>query len=111
MYKEKLKVLLIQGGIGITIGIVLSLATMPDTGALCLLIGALFAGVPYGWQLSGKIFNSFFIGNLFATICILILRMVISLYGGSIAYPIVLIYTAIRTIIECKAERAAPTGE
>lgn len=103
MYKEKLKELLIQGGIGIVIGFVLALCTISNAGILSVLIGILFAGVPYGWQLSGKLLGFISLSSLYVTVCIFMLRIAISLMIGWIIYPIILIYTIVRMVMEKNA--------
>lgn len=103
MYKEKLKGLLIQGGIGIAVGFVLALSTISNAGPLAIIIGILFAGVPYGWQLSGKMLGFISLSSLYVTVCIFMVRIVVSLLIGWIIYPIVLIYTIVRMVMEKNA--------
>ena len=100
MYKDKLIKLIIKGVIGMVIGILLVLFTMPDAGLTVLLtIGMFFAGLPYGWQLSGKVVGGLIVvGSAPVMIFAFMLRLFVSILVGWIAYPIALIYTIVKVV-------------
>jgi len=95
--KEYLKKLIIKGVIGFVIGAVLVKSQGSTELWEPLLMGFIFAGVPYGWQLSGKALGGLMvIGSLPVMAVALILRLVMAIIVGWIAYPIALIGTVIK---------------
>ena len=99
MYKEQLRSLIIKGILGFIIGVIFAFVRSPELGiGFALLIGLVFAGVPYGWQLSGKITGGLFVvGNIGVMIIAFALRAVLAMITGWIAYPIMLAYTFIKS--------------
>jgi len=99
MYKEKLRSLVIKGLLGFALGVIFAFIRSPELGlGFALLIGLLFAGLPYGWQLSGKIVGDLFvIGNIGIMLIAFVLRAMLALITGLIAFPIVLVSTFIKS--------------
>ena len=91
--KEELKRLVIKGLLGVVLGIVLATST-GDKGLWGILLFAVFfAGVPYGWQISGRIINFGVVGSLPVMFIFYMLRLVVAMVTGWVAYPIALIRT------------------
>lgn len=98
MYKEELKKLIVYGVIGFIIGFIFTFSTSPEMGikGACIM-GIFFAGLPYGWKLSGKVVGGWIVvGNIAIMIITFALRALISMIIGWIAYPIALIYYIIK---------------
>ena len=98
MYKEDLKKLIIYGIIGFIIGVIFtfSVSSRLEIGVACAM-GIVFTGLPYGWKISGKIIGDWIIvGNIAVIIIAFVLRALISMVIGWIAYPIALIYYIIK---------------
>lgn len=93
MEKDNLFKLIIQGIIGMIIGIII--ATFSDGNFFsAIILGLLFAGLPYGWSLSTKYIGGMLISsNPAVLVCSFMLKLIISIFIGWIAYPIMLIYT------------------
>lgn len=89
--KEELKKLIIKGLIGVVVGVVLATSTGDREWWGVLLFAIFFAGVPYGWQLSGKVITFGVVGSLPVMIIFYMLRLVVAMVTGWIAYPIALI--------------------
>lgn len=98
MYKEDLKKLIVYGVVGFIIGIIFTFSTSPEMGikGACIM-GIFFAGLPFGWKISGRIIGGWIIvGNIVVMIFTFLLRALISMVIGWIAYPIALIYYIIK---------------
>ena len=104
MYKEKMVKLIFQGVLGIIIGTVFTLIVMSDAEiSTAIIIGMFFIGLPYCWELLSRIIGGWvLVGGIPFTIIAYIFKFLISLAIGWIVYPIVLIYTIIRAILEPK---------
>ena len=102
MYKEKLLKLIFQGILGIIIGTLFTLISMSDTEiSTAVIIGMFFIGLPYCWELFNRIIGSWIIvGGIPFIIIAFVFKFLVSLALGWIVYPIVLIYTIIRAILE-----------
>ena len=99
MYKERLRKLIIKGIIGFAIGFIFALSTSPEFGffGFCA-IGLFMAGLPYGWELSGRIIGGWFvIGHIAIMLIAFMLRFVMAMLVGWIAYPIALVYYIIKS--------------
>lgn len=98
MYKEVLRKLIIKGAIGFIGGFLFAICSSPEMGILgALMIGFLLAGVPYGWELSGRVVGGWMvIGHIAIMAIAFIIRGVIAVLTGWIAYPIALIYYGIK---------------
>jgi len=99
MYKEELRKLIIKGIIGFAIGFIFTLCTSPDFGffGFCV-IGFFMAGLPYGWELSGRIIGGgFIIGHIAIMLIAFMLRFVVAMLVGWIAYPIALVYYIVKS--------------
>jgi len=94
MYKEELRKLIIKGIIGFAIGFIFAFCTSPDFGFLgSCTIGLFLAGLPYGWQISGKIVGGgMVIGHIGIMLIAFALRLALAIMTGWIAYPIALVY-------------------
>lgn len=104
MYEQELKKLTLMGILGCVIGITLALATNLTTkiGELCL-FGFLFAGIPYGWVLSGRLVGGWIVvGNIAIMFIAFALRIAIAVLTGWIAYPVYLIYILVKAHSENK---------
>lgn len=99
MYKEQLRGLIIKGIFGFIIGVIFAFIRSPELGIrFALIIGFVFAGVPYGWQLSGRITGGMLVtGNIGIMIIAFVLRAMLAMITGCIAYPIMLAYTFIKS--------------
>lgn len=102
MYKEDLIKLILKGVFGLIIGVIVGLASGTSTDAsFALFIGIYFIGVPYGWQLSGKLFGGTVVfGSVLWTVATFFIRFIVAFVVGGIAYPIALVYTIIKVIRE-----------
>lgn len=105
--KEELKKLIIKGLIGVVVGVVLATSTGDREWWGVLIFAIFFAGVPYGWQLSGKVITFGVVGSLPAMIIFYMLRLVVAMVTGWIAYPIALI----RAIVRLRAPEEAEARE
>ena len=99
MEKENLFKLIIQGVIGLIIGIILAISTMDIGFFSTLIFGLFFAGLPYGWSLSSKFVGALLISTSpVVLVCSFMLKLIISIFVGWIAYPIMLVYTIFKVI-------------
>ncbi|MBQ7898056.1 MAG: hypothetical protein IJ323_06495 [Clostridia bacterium] len=99
MEKDNLFKLIIQGIIGMVIGIILAMSAMDSSFFSAIILGLFFAGLPYGWSLSTKYIGGMLISsNPAVLVCSFMLKLVISIFIGWIAYPIMLIYTIYKVI-------------
>ncbi len=100
MQKDILIKLIIKGLVGMTIGIVLGFITISNIDFLTVLIlGIFFSGLPYGWEFSGKIIGGWLVlGSIPIMICAFLIRAIIALLVGWIAYPIALICAIVKMI-------------
>lgn len=105
--KEELKKLIIKGLIGVVVGVVLATSSGDKDWWGVLLFAIFFAGVPYGWQLSGKVITFGVAGNLPVMIIFYVLRLVVAMVTGWVAYPIALI----RAIVRLRAPEEAEAQE
>jgi len=102
MYQERVKALIKKGIIGFAIGAVFMLGMGEDVGSI-VLMGIFFTGLPYGWQLSGKVVGGWVaIGGLAFMFMALLARVLIAMLIGGIAYPIALIYNIVKAVQEKK---------
>lgn len=105
--KEELKKLIIKGLIGVVVGVVLATSTGDKEWWGVLLFAIFFAGVPYGWQLSGKVITFGVAGSLPVMIIFYMLRLVVAMVTGWVAYPIALI----RAVVRLRAPEEAEAQE
>lgn len=100
MYQENLKRLKKQGLIGVLIGLALATYFCVDAGSFSivtfLVVPICVAGIPYGWDLFGRVFYSLVIGSVPAMLIGFLLRICAAILIGWLVYPIVLVYTIIR---------------
>lgn len=104
--KEELKKLIIKGLIGVVVGVILATSSGDKEWWGVLLFAIFFAGVPYGWQLSGKVITFGVVGSLPVMIIFYMLRLVVAMVTGWIAYPIALIraIARLRALEEAEAQ-------
>lgn len=105
--KEELKKLIIKGLIGVVVGVILATSTGDKEWWGVLLFAIFFAGVPYGWQLSGKVIIFGVVGSLPVMIIFYMLRLVVAMVTGWVAYPIALI----RAVVRLRAPEEAEAQE
>lgn len=105
--KEELKKLIIKGLIGVVVGVILATSTGDKEWWGVLLFAIFFAGVPYGWQLSGKVITFGVVGSLPVMIIFYMLRLVVAMVTGWVAYPIALI----RAVVRLRAPEEAEAQE
>lgn len=105
--KEELKKLIIKGLIGVVVGVILATSSGDKEWWSVLLFAIFFAGVPYGWQLSGKVITFGVAGSLPVMIIFYVLRLVVVMVTGWVAYPIALI----RAIVRLRAPEEAEAQE
>lgn len=105
--KEELKKLIIKGLIGVVVGVVLATSTGDKEWWGVLLFAIFFAGVLYGWQLSGKVITFGVVGSLPVMIIFYMLRLVVAMVTGWVAYPIALI----RAVVRLRAPEEAEAQE
>ncbi len=105
--KEELKKLIIKGLIGVVVGVILATSTGDKGWWGVLLFAIFFAGVPYGWQLSGKVITFGVVGSLPVMIIFYMLRLVVAMVTGWVAYPIALI----RAVVRLRAPEEAEAQE
>lgn len=109
VYQKRLKELLTKGLIGFGGGLFFVLVLMgeyKDDVAVGVMLSLLvFTGLPYGWELSGRVLR---VGNMIAPLIVILLlfflRFVVALYGGMFGYPIALIYNFVKMLQEKKSE-------
>ena len=104
--KEELKKLIIKGLIGVVVGVILATSTGDREWWGVLIFAIFFAGVPYGWQLSGKVITFGVVGSLPVMIIFYMLRLVVAMVTGWIAYPIALIQAVVRLRVPEETEAA-----
>lgn len=102
--KEELKKLIIKGLIGVVVGVILATGSGDKEWWGALLFAIFFAGVPYGWQLSGKVITFGVAGSLPVMIIFYMLRLVVAMVTGWVAYPIALIRAVVRLRAPGEAE-------
>lgn len=104
MYREELKKMLLKGLLGFVIGVVAAASMGPESGKVvgCLLLGLYFAGLPYGWQLSGKVIGGWVIGSVPIMAVAFAVRLIISVLVGCFAYPVALVYYIIQAMREAR---------
>lgn len=104
MYREELKRMLLKGLLGFVIGVAIAASMGPESGKAvgCLMLGLYFAGLPYGWQLSGKVIGGWVVGSVPIMATALVVRILISLLVGCFAYPIALVYYIIQARKEAR---------
>ena len=105
--KEELKKLIIKGLIGVVVGVILATSSGDKEWWGVLLFAIFFAGVPYGWQLSGKVITFGVVGSLPVMIIFYMLRLVVAMVTGWVAYPIALI----RAVVQLRAPEEAKAQE
>lgn len=94
--KENIKKLIRKGIIGIVIGLIV-VSSLSDRTFLSYVLGVVcFTGVPYGWELSGRVITFGVVGSLPIMIIFYMLRLVVALLVGWVAYPIALIRAILR---------------
>ena len=100
MYKDELIKLIVKGIVGMVIGIILAFVDPAMASfEFALVLAIFFAGLPYGWQLSGQVLGGWSVsGSLLWVIAGFFIRFTIALVVGWIAYPIALIVTIIKMI-------------
>ena len=99
MCQENLRRLKKQGLIGILIGLALATYFCVDAGSFSietfLIVPICVAGIPYGWDLFGRVFYSLVVGSVPVMLIGFMLRICAALLIGWLVYPIVLVYTMI----------------
>lgn len=105
--KEELKKLIIKGLIGVVAAVILATSSGDKEWWGVLLFAIFFAGVPYGWQLSGKVITFGVVGSLPVMIIFYMLRLVVAMVTGWVAYPIALI----RAVVRLRAPEEAEAQE
>ena len=105
--KEELKKLIIKGLIGVVAGVILATSSGDKEWWGVLLFAIFFAGVPYGWQLSGKVITFGVVGSLPVMIIFYMLRLVVAMVTDWVAYPIALI----RAVVRLRAPEEAEAQE
>lgn len=105
--KEELKKLIIKGLIGVVAGVILATSSGDKEWWGVLLFAIFFVGVPYGWQLSGKVITFGVVGSLPVMIIFYMLRLVVAMVTGWVAYPIALI----RAVVRLRAPEEAEAQE
>ena len=97
-YKEELKKLIVKGVIGFAIGWLYTMVKSPEIGFFgACLIGLFFSGLPYGWQLSGKVVGGkFVVGHIVIMLLAFALRVMVAMLTGWVAYPVALVYYAVK---------------
>lgn len=105
--KEELKKLIIKGLIGVVVGVILATSSGDKEWWGVLLFAIFFAGVPYGWQLSGKVITFGVVESLPVMIIFYMLRLVVAMVTGWVAYPIALI----RAVVRLRAPEEAEAQE
>lgn len=98
MYNGELKKLIIKGVIGFALGFIFTLCYMPEAGALGYCgIGIFTAGLPYGWELSGRIIGGkLVLGHIVIMLFAFVLRFVVAMLVGWVAYPIALVHCIVK---------------
>lgn len=99
-YQEKAGHLLKLGLIGFLIGLTVTFTLLLETGEVLgwLFLGLLFAGIPYGWELTGRFFGVI-VGSIPVMVIAFILRLTAAYLLGLFVYPVVLLYNLIRGCI------------
>lgn len=95
MYRQKFMKFLLIAMIGALCG-ALFIDSMGGEGVdvfLGLLVGA---GIPSGWMLSGKVLGGFLVGSLPIMAVSIMIRVMIAIVVGMIAFPIMLVYYIIQ---------------
>ena len=102
VYREHVRQLLVKGFFGFVVGFLFALMTEVGDGEsinflLTFLVGFAMAGVPYGWELMEQIIGRWYIvGHIAIMILVFFFKLVAAVLIGWIAYPIALLYNAIR---------------
>lgn len=97
-YRDLLKRHIMKGLVGFIAGFLFAICRSPDFGvAGAALIGLFLAGVPYGWQLSGKVVGGHLvIGHVLVMLFAFVIRVILAVFVGWVAYPIALVYYLIK---------------
>lgn len=98
-YREKAKKLLIKGAFGFCAGFTFALITSRELGfGFATLIGFFLAGVPYGWELVGRLLGNWVVvGHIAIMIIVFVIRFAVSLFISWLAYPIALAYNLMKS--------------
>lgn len=102
-YKERVRRLLVKGLVGFTVGFLFALIMAVSDGepfniGFGILVGIGLAGVPYGWELMELIFGRWsVVGHIGIMLIVFMLKVTAAVLIGWIAYPIALLYNAIRS--------------
>ncbi|MDO5399678.1 MAG: hypothetical protein Q4F17_01690 [Eubacteriales bacterium] len=93
--------LLKKGIVGFFIGLVFMLAVDPKEAIrdvpMTVMFGILFSGIPYGWELLGRLFgHTFAIGSLPFMLIVYVLQFLGAVLIGWLAYPFALLYNAMK---------------
>ena len=98
-HREKLKDLLTKGLIGAVIGIILGIAIATTDSPFefwpIVLMAVLCIGLPYAWDIFGRVFYAILIGSLPVILTGFVIRAVASLLLGWVIFPIALIWNFI----------------
>ena len=106
-YQERLKELLIKGVIGFGIGLFVFFALMGEDVSelgMGLVFALIYSGLPYGWELSGRVIGFSVIGSIPVMVVFFIFRLAAALFVGVFGYPVVLIYNLVKMLQEKKCE-------
>lgn len=97
-YKEQARKLLIKGIIGFVAGAIFTFIMEKELVlGQAAVVGFFLAGVPYGWELVGKITGDWMvIGHIVVMLIYYAIRMVASVLIGWIVYPIALAYNLMK---------------
>ena len=102
IYKDRVCRLLVKGLIGFTVGFLFALVMALSDGepfniGFGILVGIGLAGVPYGWELMELILGRWsVVGHIGIMLVVFMLKLTAAVLIGWIAYPIALLYNAIR---------------
>lgn len=101
-YRDRAVELCKKGGIGFAIGAIIGLLGFHKDGfstalSAILTFGLVFAGVPYGWEVLGRILGHWLAyGNFVFVLIVHVFQFLFSYVVGLVAFPIALLYNAMR---------------
>ena len=90
---------LIKGLLGFVGGAILYLCTSKDHDfKSAALMGLFLSGVPYGWELMGRILGDLVVvGHIAIMLIVFVIRFCLSVFIGWFTYPIALVYNLMKT--------------
>lgn len=101
VHKAEVLRLLKKGIVGFFIGLIFMFAMGSEEAIrdfpMTILFGVVFAGVPYGWELLGRLFgHTFAIGSLPFVLIVYVLQFLGAVLIGWLTYPFALLYNAMK---------------